>query len=288
MNSKNNPEEVVKINARIYNVLDSQKNLNIDKKPYLKEIKEYAEKNKAKKWMMVYYNHKGVASFKANKSDSAKTYFFKAKQMANDIDSLKALYKLNINIGALYNVDYNKQDSAIYYYKTALDYLKNLNQDETTHEVFALYNNIGNANRKIKEYDSALYYYQKAEKIDLKQFNKKSKRILYSNMNANFYYMKDWKNAYNYLYKYDSINNLINQKEQNANISEIEEKYDNEKLRADNLEIEAKRLQNRNIALVLAGKYSFRRRYSHFDLLQYKTKTKVDQAKARITNAEVD
>ena len=252
--NKNNPEELVKINADIYNVLDSQKNLNIDKMPYLMEVKKHAEKTNSKKWMMVYYNHKGVANFKANQSDSAKNYFFKAKQLANEIDSLRANYKININLGALYNVDYNKQDSAIIYYKKALQ-LYRLDKDEgkKLNQLFALYNNTGNAFRELKKYDSALYYYQKAEKIDLKQFDKKSKRILFSNMDANFYYMKDWKNAYNYLYKYDSVNKLINLKEQNANINETEEKYDNEKLRADNLEIEAKRLQNRNIALVLAG-----------------------------------
>ena len=43
----------------------------------------------------------------------------------------------------------------------------------------------------------------------------------------------------------------INTKEQNVNIVDIEEKYKNQKLRADNLEIESKRLQNRNIAYIL-------------------------------------
>lgn len=72
-------------------------------------------------------------------------------------------------------------------------------------------------------------------------------------MEVNYYYMNDFKNAYNYLYKYDSINDIIKMNKQNANIKDIEEKYQNEKLRADNLAIESKRVQNRNIALALGS-----------------------------------
>ncbi|WP_188458793.1 tetratricopeptide repeat-containing sensor histidine kinase [Psychroflexus planctonicus] len=252
--NENNLEQVAQINSSIYDLLSSQQGLEIDKSFYLNEIKQYAEETNSKKWLMRYYNHKGVDFYKKDESDSAKTYFFKGKALAVELDSIQSMYRFNINIGSLYNVDYKKNDSAIVYFKEALRlYDLDKTENKRENELFALYNNIGNAYRDLKKYDEALNFYRKAELMDLEDFNRKSKRILFSNMDANFYYKGDWENAYDYLYKYDSINQLINQKEQNSNIANIEEKYNNEKLRADNLEIEAKRIQNRNIAYGLGG-----------------------------------
>ena len=247
-------EKVAGINALIYNLLDIRDEIKTDKASYLKEIKAFALKKNSKKWMLTYYKLKGIDNFKTSSKDSAKTYFFKAKDLAIQLDSLRAAYELNINIGALYLSSFNQPDSAIYYYKSALkSYRQDKEVGKKKNELFALYNNIGNAYREQKNYKKANKYYKQAEKIDLKRYNDQSKRILYNNMEVNYYYMNDFKNAYNYLYKYDSINDIIKMNKQNANIKDIEEKYQNEKLRADNLAIESKRVQNRNIALALGS-----------------------------------
>ena len=49
--------------------------------------------------------------------------------------------------------------------------------------------------------------------------------------------------------KVDSLKGNINDTQQNIEISKIKEQYDNEKLRADNLEIESKRKQNQNLLI---------------------------------------
>jgi len=247
--SQNQLEKVAGINVVIFNLLDSRKTLNIDKSPYLKELKTYAQKTNSKKWMMSYFNNKGIENFKTSSKDSAKTYFLKARKLADDLDSIRAVYKFDINLGALYLTQYQQPDSAIYYYEKALTgYDKDQKEGKKTNQLFALYNNLGNAYREQKKYSEASNYYKKAEKIDLERYNNQSKRILFNNMEVNYYYMNDFEKAYDYLYKYDSINEIIKLNEQNANIKNIEEKYQNEKLRADNLESEAKRIQNRNIA----------------------------------------
>jgi signal transduction histidine kinase len=247
-------ENIAKTNFEIYLLLDSQNNLESNKDQYLNEIYKYAITTNSKKWLAAYYTNYGVDKLKHNISDSAKYYFFKALRIAEEIDSTQMQTNISINIGSTYSRKFKNQDSAIFYYNNAL---KNYQSDTLNYKnintEFNIYNNIGNAYRRKKDYNKALEYYSKAEQLELPKLNRKSKKILYSNIDATYYYMEDWINAYDYLYKYDSIKDIINLKEQNSSITDIEEKYNNEKLRADHLESEAKRKQNQNIALGLGG-----------------------------------
>ncbi|WP_179336630.1 tetratricopeptide repeat-containing sensor histidine kinase [Winogradskyella ludwigii] len=247
-------EKVARTNLEIYLLLDSQNNLETNKDFYLKEIRNYAQFSNSKKWLASYYTNYGADNLKRNLKDSAKFYFFKALKLANEIDSTQMQINISINLGSTFSRKFKNQDSAIFYYNNALkSYYRDTISFKNLNTEFNVFNNIGNAYRRKKQYVKALEYYNKAEKLELPKLNRKSKKILYSNMDATFYYMEDWVNAYDYLYKYDSIKDIINLKEQNSSIIDIEEKYNNEKLRADNLEIEAKRKQSQNIALALGG-----------------------------------
>jgi two-component system, NarL family, sensor histidine kinase DegS len=243
----NLPEAETKTNQIIYSLLESQNNLDSNKDYYLNEILKYAKKTKSKKWLASYYTNYGVNQLKYNVADSAKYFFNKAMKLAQEIDSTSMQINLLISLGSLYSRKYKNNDSAIYYYNNALKlyYSDTLNIKDFNTE-FNLFNNIGNAYRRKKNFKTALEYYNKAEPMKLLKLNRKSKKILYSNMEATYYYMNDFNGAYDYLYKYDSIKDIINLKDQNASIVNIEEKYENEKLRGDNLESEAKRKKNRN------------------------------------------
>lgn len=244
-------DEVAQTNLEIYLLLDSQNNLSSDKDNYLNDIYDYAKSIDSNKWLISYYNNVAVKFMNLKTKDSARYYFNKALELAVLENNVTRQINISINQGSLYSRLFSNQDSAIFYYKNAL---KAYNQDTVNlNTEFNLYNNIGNAYRRKKDYKMALDYYYKAEGLELPKLNRKSKKILYSNMDITYYYMKDWVNAYDYLYKYDSIKDVINLKEQNTAISDIEEKYDNEKLRADNLETDAKRRQNQNIAIGLGG-----------------------------------
>ena len=247
-------EDVANTNLAIYLLLDSQNNLKSNKAYYLQEVYDYAKNTASKKWLISYYTNSGLEKLKTNKKDSAKYYLSEALKLATEIDSTKMKINISINIGSMYSRKYKNQDSAIFYYQNALKsyYSDTLNEKRLNTE-FNIYNNIGNAFRRKKDFKKALEYYHKAEGLELPKLNRKSKKILYSNMDVTFYYMEDWVNAYDYLYKYDSIKDIINLKEQNSTITDIEEKYNNEKLRANNLEIEVKGKQNQNIALGLGG-----------------------------------
>ena len=241
-------ENIAKINLEIYLLIDSQNSLEANKDNYLNAIYKYALSSKSKKWLASYYTNYGVEKLKSNQGDSAKYYFLNALRLAEKLDSTEMQTNISINLGSTFSRKFQNQDSAIFYYHKALNiYYRDTITSKNLNTEFYIFNNLGNAYRRKKDYNKALAYFEKAEKLELPKLNRKSKKILYSNMDATYYYMKDWYNAYDYLYKYDSIKDIINLKEQNSTIADIEEKYDNEKLRADNLESEAKRIQNRNL-----------------------------------------
>nr|WP_321227632.1 ATP-binding protein [uncultured Psychroserpens sp.] len=247
-------ESVTKTNLEIYLLLDSQNSIHVDKNKYLQEVLDYAKVTNSKKWLAPYYTNVGINHSKKGNIDSAKIYYNKTLLIAKEIDSPRITINTNLNLGSLYSSKIKNQDSAIYHYNEALRYYfsDTLNYKNFNIE-FNLYNNLGNAYRRKKEFNTALKYYNKAEKLELPKFNRKSKKILYSNIDATYYYMGEWESAYNYLYKYDSIKNVINLKEQNSSIADIEEKYENEKLKVVNLKSEVNRKRNRNIAFGLGG-----------------------------------
>ncbi len=255
---KRNEDEVA-VKRDIFEVLKSQNSYSFKHKNYLEDICKYAENENSSKWLSYCYTSTGIEYFRKNKIDSAKYYFFKALDLPKSFDDFYSENDLYSLLGSLYSNKLKSQDSALIFYNKALNiYYRDTIIRKNINKEFNIFNNIGNTYRRSKNYNMALEYYLKAEAISLPKFRKKSKKILYNNMSTTYYYQKNWEQAYNYLYKYDSIKELISLKEQNTTISEIKEQYDNEKLRADNLEIENKRKQNRNlliaaIAIILFG-----------------------------------
>ena len=256
-------EQVLEVKRELFEILRSQKNLKINPDVYLNEIREYAQRKNVSKWLQYYYTSKGIELYKALKLDSARYYFKQSLSIPKSVDDYYSQNDLYSLMGSLYSGGYKKPDSALIYYDKALKiYHEDTINNGGINKKFNILNNIGNTFRRARRFDSATHYYKRAEKIDLPKFNRNSKRVLYNSMSATYYYMKDWEKAYDYLYKLDSIKDSINVKEQNIKISDITEQYDNEKLRADNLEIESKRKQNRNLligalAFILFGGTTF-------------------------------
>jgi tetratricopeptide (TPR) repeat protein len=94
----------------------------------------------------------------------------------------------------------NHPDSALNLYFQALEYYKNLNNELGMANV---YNNVGNLYQMI-DYEKALTYFEKAQKIALKYNDKKLKASLYLNMGNIFYRQNKYniakeyyKNSYN-------------------------------------------------------------------------------------------
>lgn len=243
-------ETTIKIKSEIFEILRSQNNYDFKYKNYLKDIYTYAKSKNSSKWLSYYYISTGIEFSKVNSIDSAKYYYLKALKLPQNPNNYYSENDIYSALGSLYSYHLKKHDSAVFYYNKALKiYYRDTTITKDINKEFNLFNNIGNAYKRAKRYKVALKYFKQAEDIELSKFNRKSKKILFNNISATYYYAKNWEKAYVYLYKYDSIKNLINLKDQNTAISKIKEQYDNEKLRADNLEMESKRKQNRNLLI---------------------------------------
>lgn len=246
-------EKVASTNFKIYNLIQSQNNASVEHEKYFDAFYTYAKESNNPVLLGKSYNEFGRINYTDKNPSIPKNHFLKAYAYYQEAKLNTKQIDVLINIGAVYNSRIKKRDSARYYYFKALDLLeKDTSSIKDSNTEFALYNNIGNTYRKDKDYTTAIAYYQKAEQLALKKYPLKSLKILYGNFNAAYYYNNEFKKAYTYLYKYDSIKNEINLANQNIQISEIQEKYDNEKLRADNLEIDAQREQNKNLLIGLS------------------------------------
>ncbi|MBR9846906.1 MAG: sensor histidine kinase, partial [Algicola sp.] len=167
-------------------------------------------------------------------------------------DSTTLLYALN-SLGVLYQENLKNSDSALFYYKKKLDIINSNTSFQFPSNYFSTYINIANSYKSKNALEKAEYYYNLADSVDLKENNMFYKALLKQNLselNAN---KNDYKLAYTHLLEYNTLSDSINLEEQRTSIARIKEEFDNQKLRADNLESEAKRKQNQNIAVGLAG-----------------------------------
>lgn len=176
-----------------------------------------------------------------------------ALNLAESLDSKFPLMELNQRIGIVYDVYLKKPDSAIIFYQRAIDIINKFeNFDFVKQRKKGLLNNIGCVFFDSKEYALSLEYFNSALKI------KSSKKRL-----VNDSIIVDWKikthealqemdSALFYSKLKDEISRNLAQEKYAVEIQKQKRKYNNEKLRADNLEIEKRRITNRNW-LIAAG-----------------------------------
>ena len=264
-------ERIAETNFAIHLLIQEQNNLDIKDATYFNDFFDYAKKMNNKLFLAKAYNSLGSVYFndKELTSDNSKRYFLKAYSLYKELKDYESQAAILANLGAVYSSNrIRKYDSARHYYFKALRIFKmDTLSKKKSNLKFNLLNNIGNSYRKGREYKKAIDYYLQAETLKLSKFNAKSKKILFGNIETAYYYLEDYELAYDYLYKYDSIKDKIGLTGQNTTISEIQEKYNNEKLRADNLVIEASKVRSQNYlfgALIALGVVSL------FALLLYK------------------
>lgn len=244
-------EKIAKTNYEIYALLDSQKNLKSDKEIYLNNLITYAQEQNSTKWLGTIANQKAIAFHYAHELDSAKHFYNKALIHFKKMDSTQIQIGILSNLGSISSKIYKNQDSAIFYTQSALKLFdQDTSKNKNLNYRFAFYNNLGNYYRRAKNYPKALEYYTKAENMDLSKQAHSNYLTLYQNLDSTYIELNDFKNAHKYFSKSDSIQQVINLKDQNASITEVEARYENEKLRADNLEAEAARKRNRNFLIL--------------------------------------
>ena len=188
-----------------------------------------------------------------DQNKKAATFYNKALQFDfKKRDSTTLLYALN-SLGVLYEENLKIPDSALYYFQKKLKIIKTNKSFQFPSNYFSSYNNIANAYKSKTNFDLAEYYYKLADSIELRENNVFYKAMLKENLSDLYAKQGDFESAYANLSAYNILSDSIKLEEQQTSIARIKEEFDNEKLRADNLESEAKRKQNQNIAIGLAG-----------------------------------
>lgn len=239
-------KDIIDCNILILDILSHQNELDTKKTQIIRELEEYAKKQKDTNALIGAYHHIATGFLNTENGVESLNYFRKINHIYHSQNNLLKLAHNNMNIGTVFSSLYNNPDSALYYTKKAAPILfrhkdfKNLAYN---------FNNQAQQYKLLKQFDKAILLYLKADSIPLKENVAKTKVIFYTNLADAYLLNKEYKNAAIYLNKLNKLKDSINDTKQNIAISEIQEQYDNEKLRADNLEIENKRKQNRNLLI---------------------------------------
>ncbi|AUC82195.1 ATP-binding protein [Lacinutrix sp. Bg11-31] len=241
-------DRFMECNKELFQLLDSQNQLNIDPLPYLDSYFNYAKVNNDNKKLLEAKLDYASYYFNPTNYKKSKAYYLDALNDAKAINDSYTQAKINTNLGLLYS-GFIAQDSARLFFEKALKLYKT----ENVNALFSTYFNYANSYQKDKEYIKAIEYLKKAEAIALTKYKNNYQKNLYAKLTICYKHLNDYQNAYNAFEKYNTVRDSINVTSQNIAISEIKEQYDNEKLRGDNLESEAKRKQTQNLLFAAIG-----------------------------------
>ncbi len=230
-------DKVAQINLKIVALLLAINKNKEDYDPFLNEYIEYAKLKKDPNFLSQSYMEIGKSFYNAD--PFLALYYFKKAEKENLKTSNEVfLGKILQNLGATYAHDKIKKfDSAIFVYDKALLIFKKRNLQNF---IFNIYTNKGVAFNKKKEFNKALLFFQKADSIQLKEYNQKSKEILYGFMADTYKNVGNFKKALECIEWQKKLQNTINEKEQSIAIKEIQTKYETQKKELENLNLKTK------------------------------------------------
>ena len=241
-----NKDSIAKVNLELFDLINSQNNLNKDAKPYLDKYYKYALLTNDSLKLMASTNRFAQYFWNRDTIEKSRKYYKKSLQLANNKDLKKYKPVIYANLAFLYSKI--KTDSADYFFKKTftLKDLMNNNQIVGNHINYALFlNNQG-------KYKEAISELKKAEKISLDAYQLKFNKIIYRNL-ANYYKLdKNYKDAYLYLEKYNITKDSLNNTAQNIAISDLDKKYQTAEKNKQILESEAKRKQSLLLLIVVS------------------------------------
>lgn len=239
--------DVTDCNILLISILSHQNNLNSNYQEIINELTVSAKKQNDPTALRTVYRRLAIKHLNLDNGLESIKYFRKIIDIAVQQKDCVRVGFCYMNIGTVFQTTkLNNLDSARHYTKKAVPILKRYKD----HQNLAYnYNNQAQQYKLNGDYNSAIQYYRKADSIPLKKNKAKSKVIFYENLSKIYQKTEDYKNAAFFLDKLNKLKDSINDIKQNIDISRIKEQYDNEKLRADNLEIEAGRIQNRNLLI---------------------------------------
>ena len=238
-------KKVARINLFLAETLSSTDVAALDPQPFINEYLAYAIDQDDPQLLSQAYMQLGAIYIDA---EPKKTLFYFKKGLQENKktgDSLMTA-KLHHNLGVVYAEKVNKPDSALYHYNIALQEYEKRN---LTDYISYIYNNRASVFKKQGDYGKAIQNYLLADSLDVKEYRKENKRLLYGYIADAYEKNEDPGNALKYLKLQNVYRDSIQQEEQNKAMLDIQTKYEVEKKENENLRLK----QNRIYLWVIVG-----------------------------------
>lgn len=156
----NDPELVARVYSNIGNVFHNSAQFDSAIFYHLESVK-IAESLKDDGLISKYSGNLGIAYQKNESPEEALKYYTYSFEYAQKADNADAILLSTINLSSLY-IDMNESRKAISY---LLQIEETLSEDAAPDDVGNIYNNLGTAYNNLNRFDSALFYFEKAEAI---------------------------------------------------------------------------------------------------------------------------
>ncbi|MCG1036633.1 sensor histidine kinase [Polaribacter sargassicola] len=236
-------DSISKCNLELFNLLDSQKNLDKDAKFYLDDYYNYGLKKNDTLMLLKASNSYASYFWNSDSIERSRNHYKESLRLTNKSELKK--YKVTIYANLAYLYTKSKPDSANYYYEKTL---KNSDQLNKT-QLLGTYINYAIHLKNQEKYIEAINQLKLAEKIEIDAFHLKFNKIIYRNL-ANYYKLsKNYKEAYQYFEKYNLVKDSINITAQNIAISDLNIKYETEKKDKLNLQLEIDKEKSQNFLI---------------------------------------
>ncbi|WP_299130957.1 sensor histidine kinase [uncultured Winogradskyella sp.] len=217
---------------------------------YIEQFCELASKLKDYKFLIDCEFFKGTFAFENSEIEKGISHYRNSTQIAiENKDSIK-YYNNLINEGMFLGYYEEKPIEAIKIYDRIIPFFIKRNDKN---RLFSSLINLSFQYYLINDNNKAINTLYKADTMTLKKDLLASKELLYLRLSQYHQSNKNYESALSYLKKSDSLKDIIRKDKQQSKVRIIEEELDNEKLKADNLETDAKRKRNLNIAIGLGG-----------------------------------
>lgn len=188
-----------------------------------------------------------------NKLDSAQLYYENALSQLEAVRDSTAIGAIYMGLGSVF-YDQQEYAAAEVIYKKSMDLSIRRNNNLY---LYYSYSNLIDLYRQEKKFEQALYYCQQAEKI-LEKVGGLSDRLKLANRFSDLYNaLGQYEKAFEYQQKAYALNDSLFNEEKSRQITEIQTKYDTERLKRENAEKEVENQKRTNQMYTAYGVASF-------------------------------
>ncbi len=250
-------DSIAKCNLELFELINSQNNLDYDSKIYLDDYYKYSLKKKDSFNLLKAMNRYAEYFWNPDSIHLSKPYYLKALKLTENKKLSK--YKISIYSNLAYLHTKNHPDIAKSYYDKVLSSKELMNNAQ----LVATYVNYSIFLKNQKNYDKAIEYLKEAEAIDLKQYQLKYNKIIYRNFANTYQLQGDHKKAYTAYEKYNTYRDSLNNTAQNIAISDLDVKYQTAEKEKENLQLKIDKENTRNLLItsvlfiILSGTIGF-------------------------------